>query len=102
MAKIKEVKPEKKYKDVAPVLYDLGVTEAFVDKDKPEPGPEPTPSPVLTKAKAEAALDGIKLGHSFGKLARETGCTTAQVKTIYSEAVATWGLKEDGTVAIPE
>lgn len=96
-----EVKPVKKeYKDVAPVLYDLGITEAFVDDEKPVPPTPPTPYPELTKAKAEAVLVELKTNPCLLKVAQEVGVTMSDVQVIQTEAIATWGLKADGTIAI--
>lgn len=100
--KAPEVEPKKEYKDVAPVLYKLGVTEAFVDAEKPAPPTPPTPPAPLTKAKAEAVLRALKTNPCLLDVSQEAKVTMSDVKTIYAEAVATWGLNADGTVDLPE
>jgi len=92
-------KPKKPtYQEVAPVLYELGVKESFVDKEEPAPNPPKPPKPELTKAKAEEALELLKDGEAYVKIAQEVKLTTSDVALIHQEAKATWALKAEEAV----
>ncbi len=84
------------YKDVAPLLFKLGVKEKFVDKEKPAPKPPKPPRPELTKKQAEEALEELKTDPCYSKVAKKVGATPTQVAEIDKEAKATWALKTKG------
>jgi len=88
-----------KYKDVAPVLYDLGITEKFVDGEEPTPKPPKPPKPELTKKKAEDALKELKTNPAYLEVAKKVGLTMSEVALIEKEAEATWALKKAEEVA---
>jgi len=90
---LKDKKPS--YEEVAPVLYELGVKETFVDKEEPAPKPPKPPKPELTKAKAEAALVELKEDPCYLSVAKKVGLTSSEVALIEKEAKATWALKQE-------
>ncbi len=81
------------YKQVAPVLSGLGVTEKFVDAEEPAPKPPKPPKPELTKKQAQEALKELKTEPCFSKVAKKVGITSKEVAEIEREAKATWALK---------
>lgn len=83
------------YQDVAPLLYELGVKETFVDEEEPAPKPPKPPKPELTKEKAKKAIELLKDGGAYVKVAQEAKITTSDVAVIHAECKATWALKEE-------